>query len=204
MAGALMTGTHGGSAHHQSTASMIRGCRMVLADGSIKDIGEVCNAETSLVYMSPPPHALTYTRQDDELLDWVFPSLGMLGIVTRMTLKMVPSYKLRATCTVMSLADFQARACTHAPCLRGTLHPGAPLLSPSNQARRRQTPLPLSRRRSRSLTSPVTTSTHASSSTQPTSRRVCGPFLDPPQCLSNPPQHERHPTLNPHSPCGRT
>ena len=37
----------------------------------------------------------------------------MLGIVTRMTLKMVPSYKLRATCTVMSLADFQARACTH-------------------------------------------------------------------------------------------
>eukprot|EP00964_Phaeocystis_antarctica_P078825 scaffold49044_cov73-Phaeocystis_antarctica.AAC.3 len=59
MAGALMTGTHGGSAHHQSTASMIRGCRMVLADGSIKDIGEVCNAETSLVYMSPPPHALT-------------------------------------------------------------------------------------------------------------------------------------------------
>eukprot|EP00964_Phaeocystis_antarctica_P078826 scaffold49044_cov73-Phaeocystis_antarctica.AAC.4 len=42
---------------------------------------------------------------------------------------MVPSYKLRATCTVMSLADFQARACTHAPCLRGTLHPGAPLLS---------------------------------------------------------------------------
>ena len=120
-----------------------------------------------------------HTRQDDELLDWVFPSLGMLGIVTRMTLKMVPSYKLRATCTVMSLADFQARACTHAPCLRGTLHPGAPLLSPSNQARRRQTPLPLSRRRSRSLTSPVTTSTHASSSTQPTSRRVCGPFLDP-------------------------
>ena len=62
MAGALMTGTHGGSAHHQSTASMIRGCRMVLADGSIKDIGEVCNAETSLVYMSPPPHALTHTR----------------------------------------------------------------------------------------------------------------------------------------------
>ena len=45
MAGALMTGTHGGSAHHQSTASMIRGCRMVLADGSIKDIGEVCNGE---------------------------------------------------------------------------------------------------------------------------------------------------------------
>jgi len=41
-----MTGTHGGSAHHASTASMIRGCRMVLADGSIKDIGEV----TSLVY----------------------------------------------------------------------------------------------------------------------------------------------------------
>jgi len=84
MAGALMTGTHGGSAHHQSTASMIRGCRMVLADGSIKDIGE-----------------------DDELLDWVFPSLGMLGIVTRMTLKMVPSYKLRAICTVMSLAELQ-------------------------------------------------------------------------------------------------
>ena len=111
MAGALMTGTHGGSAHHQSTASMIRGCRMVLADGSIKDIGEVCNAETSLVHMSPPPHALTYTRQDDELLDWVFPSLGMLGIVTRMTLKMVPSYKLRAICTVMSLAELQARAC---------------------------------------------------------------------------------------------
>ena len=58
-----------------------------------------------------PPHALTYTRQDDELLDWVFPSLGMLGIVTRMTLKMVPSYKLRAICTVMSLAELQARAC---------------------------------------------------------------------------------------------
>ena len=68
------------------------------------------------------------------MLDWVFPSLGMLGIVTRMTLKMVPSYKLRATCTVMSLADFQARACTHAPCLRATLHPRAPLLSSSNQA----------------------------------------------------------------------
>ena len=77
-----------------------------------------------------PPHALTYTRQDDELLDWVFPSLGMLGIVTRMTLKMVPSYKLRATCTVMSLADFQARACTHAPCLRATLHPHTPCLHP--------------------------------------------------------------------------
>ena len=173
-----MTGTHGGSAHHQSTASMIRGCRMVLADGSIKDIGEVCNAETSLVYMSPPPHALTYTRQDDELLDWVFPSLGMLGIVTRMTLKMVPSYKLRAKCTVMSLADFQARACTHAPCL----HPCPPLLSLFQPSPPSSNP-PLSRRRSRSLTSPVTTSTHASSSTQPTSRRVRGPSLDPPSAF---------------------
>ena len=126
MAGALMTGTHGGSAHHQSTASMIRGCRMVLADGSIKDIGEVCNAETSLVYMSPPPHALTYTRQDDELLDWVFPSLGMLGIVTRMTLKMVPSYKLRATCTVMSLAELQARACPPRPLFARYIAPTPP------------------------------------------------------------------------------
>jgi FAD/FMN-containing dehydrogenase len=71
------------------------------------------------------------------LLDWVFPSLGMLGIVTRMTLKMVPSYKLRATCTVMSLADFQARACTHAPCLRAT----NTFLSSSNQAQCRQSRL---------------------------------------------------------------
>jgi len=51
----------------------------------------------------------------------------MLGIVTRMTLKMVPSYKLRATCTVMSLADFQARACTHALCLRATIIHSFPL-----------------------------------------------------------------------------
>ena len=65
MAGALMTGTHGGSAHHQSTASMIRGCRMVLADGSIKDIGEVCNAETSLVHMSPPPLHHTHSPIPD-------------------------------------------------------------------------------------------------------------------------------------------
>ena len=109
----------------------------------------------------------------------------MLGIVTRMTLKMVPSYKLRATCTVMSLADFQARACTHTPCLRATLHPRAPspfLFQPGPLSPNPPSP----RRRSRSLTSPVTTSTHASSSTQPTSRRVCGPSLDPPQCLSNP------------------
>ena len=68
------------------------------------------------------------------MLDWVFPSLGMLGIVTRMTLKMVPSYKLRATCTVMSLADFQARACTHTLPVCELLHPRAPLLSSSNQA----------------------------------------------------------------------
>ena len=121
----------------------------------------------------------------------------MLGIVTRMTLKMVPSYKLRATCTVMSLADFQARACTHTPCLRATLHPRAPspfLFQPGPLSPNPPSP----RRRSRSLTSPVTTSTHASSSTQPTSRRVCGSSLDLPSSFQTPtsctPSHA-NPTL---------
>ena len=60
MAGALMTGTHGGSAHHQSTASMIRGCRMVLADGSIKDIGEVCNGEIAPFSVHKPTTTRTH------------------------------------------------------------------------------------------------------------------------------------------------
>mmetsp|Transcript_60775 Transcript_60775/g.100949 ORF Transcript_60775/g.100949 Transcript_60775/m.100949 type:complete len:1477 (-) Transcript_60775:181-4611(-) len=83
--GALMTGTHGGSAMHNCTCSMVRGCRMVLADGSLREIGE-----------------------GDPLLEWIFPSIGMLGIVTQVTLAVEPHFWLHARCRVVSAADFMA------------------------------------------------------------------------------------------------
>jgi len=81
--GALMTGSHGGSAMHHCTSSMVRGCRIVLADGSLREVAE-----------------------GDPLLNWMFPSIGMLGIVTQVTLAVEPRFWLHARCRVVSAADF--------------------------------------------------------------------------------------------------
>ena len=83
--GAMMTGTHGGGMHKAMHTSVL-GVRMVLADGSVKVINDDGGP-------------------DSELLKWVFPSLGMLGIVTVVTIQIVPRYVLKATTTKVPLRD---------------------------------------------------------------------------------------------------
>src|SRR5438105_11311356 len=64
VAGAISTGTHGSGPRHGSLASMVCGLRLVLADGSVRDL-----------------------TPGDELFDAARVGLGALGIITRVTLR---------------------------------------------------------------------------------------------------------------------
>lgn len=74
IAGATSTGTHGTGIRFRSIANQITGLRIMLADGSILQ----CNAE-----------------QRPELLDALRLSLGSMGIITELTIRCVPSYRLK-------------------------------------------------------------------------------------------------------------
>lgn len=71
IAGAIATGTHGSGPRHGSLSSMVCGLRLMLADGSVKDLAP-----------------------GDELFDAARVSLGALGVVTRVTLACEPAFRL--------------------------------------------------------------------------------------------------------------
>lgn len=74
IAGATSTGTHGTGSRFRSIANQITGLRLMLADGSILQ----CNAD-----------------RRPELLDALRLSLGSMGIITQITLRCVPTYRLK-------------------------------------------------------------------------------------------------------------
>src|SRR5712692_2389008 len=71
IAGAISTGTHGSGPRHGSLASLVCGLRLLLADGSVRDLGA-----------------------SDDLFDAARVSLGALGIITRVTLQCEPAFRL--------------------------------------------------------------------------------------------------------------
>jgi FAD-linked oxidoreductase len=75
VAGALATGNHGTGLAHGPFASLAVGLRLVTADGTVMD----CDS-----------------RRDPELFRCARTSLGALGVVTRVTLRCEPAFKLRA------------------------------------------------------------------------------------------------------------
>jgi FAD/FMN-containing dehydrogenase len=81
IAGAISTGTHGTGIKLRNLSSMLIGCRMVGADGSL--------------------HEYTEEADGKDFFDAMRLSLGSLGIMTAMKLKLVPAFKLerREWCT---------------------------------------------------------------------------------------------------------
>ena len=76
VAGAISTATHGGSIHHGSLSDYVEAVRMVRADGSVRDID-----------------------RSQDLFPGVIVSLGLLGIMSTVTFRCVPSFALRSrTC----------------------------------------------------------------------------------------------------------
>ncbi|MEX1132376.1 MAG: D-arabinono-1,4-lactone oxidase [Flavobacteriales bacterium] len=76
IAGATSTGTHGTGSNFRSIANQITGLRVMLADGSILN----CNA-----------------HERPELLNALRVALGAMGIITQITLRCVPTYRLKFT-----------------------------------------------------------------------------------------------------------
>lgn len=72
VAGSVATATHGSGQHNQNLAAAVAGLEMVTADGEVR----------------------TFTRNDD-VFDGAVVGLGALGVVTKVTLDMVPSYQVR-------------------------------------------------------------------------------------------------------------
>jgi len=74
VAGMISTGTHGSSLHHGNLASLVTALRLVTADGTVLELGP-----------------------RDEYLPAARVGLGALGIITEVTLKVVPAFRLRET-----------------------------------------------------------------------------------------------------------
>ncbi len=75
VAGALATGNHGTGLAHGPFAGLAVALRLVTADGTVRDCDE---------------------RADPELLRCARTSLGALGVVTRVTVRVVPAFRLRS------------------------------------------------------------------------------------------------------------
>lgn len=73
LAGAIATGTHGSGKTLQNLASLLYGCTMVTASGEVKNFNE---------------------ENDPEIIKALRVSLGSLGIITSMTIKTVPLFRL--------------------------------------------------------------------------------------------------------------
>jgi FAD/FMN-containing dehydrogenase len=83
IAGAIATGTHGSGIEFGSLSSTIRGARIVTGTGELLDIDE-----------SHP-----------DLLHAAQVSIGLLGVITRVTLDVMPAYRLRESNRIDSLDD---------------------------------------------------------------------------------------------------
>lgn len=88
IAGALSTGTHGSGTSFGSLSTMIVQLRMVSANGDILTCSETENAD---------------------IFKAAQVSMGMLGIITQVTLQLVPIYKLHCNATKTTVADCLAR-----------------------------------------------------------------------------------------------
>jgi L-gulonolactone oxidase len=73
VAGAISTGTHGGSLHHPSLSGYVQALRLVQADGSVLDCDRSQNIFNAVVI-----------------------SMGLLGIVSTVTFQCVPAFSLRS------------------------------------------------------------------------------------------------------------
>ncbi len=83
VAGAVSTGTHGGSVHYGSMSSSLHAMKLVLADGTLRLI-----------------------HREDELFDYVGISFGIFGIISEVTLRCVPHFRLHLEKEIVSLAKF--------------------------------------------------------------------------------------------------
>lgn len=72
VAGAIATGTHGSGDHNGSLASSVAGLELVTADGAVRAV-----------------------RRGDPDFDGMVVSLGLLGVVTTVTLDIVPTFQIR-------------------------------------------------------------------------------------------------------------
>ncbi|MFJ6456117.1 D-arabinono-1,4-lactone oxidase [Paenarthrobacter sp. NPDC091669] len=86
LAGATATGTKGSGKRLGTLSSMIRGLRLVNGHGEIVDIDGT----------------------DPELLQSAQVSLGLLGIVTEITIEVVPAYRLQESNRIMGIDDLLA------------------------------------------------------------------------------------------------
>lgn len=83
LAGAVATSTHGTGSSLPSLSGMVAGMRMMTIDGEILEL----------------------TEADGDLFRAACASLGALGIVTELTFKNVPAYRLQDETRVMALRD---------------------------------------------------------------------------------------------------
>lgn len=74
LSGAISTGTHGTGIKLKNLSSMLVGCRMICADGQIREFTE--------------------EKDGKEFFDAIRTSMGTFGIMTKMKIKLLPSYKL--------------------------------------------------------------------------------------------------------------
>ena len=86
VAGAIATGTHGSGPRHGSLASLVCGLRLMLADGSVRDLAP-----------------------GDPLFDAARVSLGALGVVTRVTLRCEPAFRLEERAAPLPFDEAVAR-----------------------------------------------------------------------------------------------
>src|SRR5699024_10593320 len=88
IAGAIQTGTHGTGGAFTGFPDMVRGLRLVLADGSVVD---------------------TSPTRDPDLFEAARLGLGSLGVVLEVTLQCVPAFRLEL---VESTAGLEVTACS--------------------------------------------------------------------------------------------
>lgn len=84
LAGAVSTGTHGTGPTLGSMSTQVAGLRLVLADGDILD----CSAE-----------------REPEIFDAARVALGLFGVIARITLRVVPAYRLHERTWIAPVED---------------------------------------------------------------------------------------------------
>jgi hypothetical protein len=83
VAGAISTGTHGGSLHHQNLSSSVQALRLIRADGSVINLD-----------------------RSQPLFKAAVISMGLLGIVSTVTFECVPAFSLQAEACSMPMETF--------------------------------------------------------------------------------------------------
>lgn len=87
VAGAVATGTHGSGDRSGTLATAVRGLEMVTADGELVTVGAAQEATAG-----PVGDGSTARLLDDVALDAVVVGLGLVGVVTAVTLRVEPTF----------------------------------------------------------------------------------------------------------------